>query len=180
MCNRSDCWSTKHSTNERLTKERLEAFRKNKTIRQFITSLDDEGNTTDDEDHQLFEALEDVIAHIVDVSTSTIDHEESMTGPIYSNLAHIDHPNHRVSFTATLQDASAIHALTGETPVSCYAEKLYGIMVDPGCARGSSGGREQYHEYCKVTSQRPEVDKSKSKHCQFGIGSKRSEGTETI
>lgn len=70
VCHRQGCWSTNHST-----KDLLNAFRKNKALRQLIGNLPDDDNSNDD-DRQLADALEDVTAHLVDMSLTKNDEDD--------------------------------------------------------------------------------------------------------
>lgn len=137
--------STNHGT-----KERLEALRSNKQIRQFIANLQDE-NDSEEVDRQIADVLEDVTAHLIDLQFNSDDEGNNATDPEFSHLANVDISDPCAAFTASLQDAADSHALKTCTPHSRYAGKLYGVMIDSGCARGSSGGHSQYLEYYKAT-----------------------------
>jgi hypothetical protein len=138
VCGRPGCWSTNHST-----KERLQAFRGNKVLRQFVTSLDD--GETDEEDCALADTLEEITAHIIDVNYSHANscHANDDKEP-FSHMATIEDTDGLVSFTARHLDATFSHALTAKIPHSRFGNIFQGVMIDTGCARGSSGGHAQY------------------------------------
>lgn len=141
FCQSSGCWSTNHST-----KERLEALQINKQIRQFIANHQDK-NDSEEGDRQMADGLKGVTAHSSDLQFNSDDEDNNDTGPVLSHLAIVDDSEHCAAFTASLQDAAVPHALTTCTPPSRYAGKFYAVMIDSGCARGSDGGHSQYLEY---------------------------------
>lgn len=108
------------------------------------------------------------------------DSDDDLNDPVFSHLAIIDDSNPWASFTATLQDASVADLLTADIPAPRYAGKFYGIMVDSGCAHGSSAGQSQYLEYCKATGRIPSMDQTQWRHFQFGRELEMSKGMAII
>lgn len=171
VCGKPGCWSTNHST-----KSRLQALKKNKVLRQFIAELKDD---SDDEDQQIVETLEDVTAHIIELTSNDVD-DDPDNDKVHSHLAQIDDSDEPISFAASLQDSIVAHALTAHSPKSRFAAKFHGVLIDTGCARGSTGGMLQYKLYCEALGKTPNIDSSKAKQCHFGIGSETSKGTANI
>lgn len=137
MCRPYVCWSTNQST-----KERLEAFQSNEQIRQFIANLQ-EGNDSEENDRHTADASENVTAHLMDLQLNSDDEGSNATDHVFSHFANVDDSDPCATFTTSLQDAAASHALTTCTPPSRYAGKFYCDMIDSGCARVSSGGPSQ-------------------------------------
>jgi len=78
VCKREGFWSSNHPT-----AERLKVLRQKKSFRQFMTSVQDED--TDEEDQELVEQLEDLVAHVIQVEHN----DEEATEP-YAMLTSID------------------------------------------------------------------------------------------
>ena len=59
-------------------------------------------------------------------------------------------------------------------------EYFYGVMIDTGCARASSGGLSQYRAYCRHIGKPESIDTSKTIHFKFGISGKDSVGRARV
>lgn len=103
-----------------------------------------------------------------------------MVPTLYSPTSNVDDFDPCASFTVSRQEAFSSHALTVCIPPYSYAGKFYGVMIDSGCDRGSSGGHSQYLEYCKATVQKPQINPTRARHCQLGIGSEIPQDTALI
>lgn len=129
--------------NEPQYKRRLELFRNHRALRQFITTLDENGDSSGEDEFELANALEGVTVHSADMDKRESSGDDSENG-MFAYLACIDNDNPCSVFTAKLQDVSIMHTLTSMILSSIYADKFYGVMIDSGRARGSSSGRVQY------------------------------------
>lgn len=74
-----------------------------------MTSLDDDGSNADG--RQLADALGDVSTHIIGMILND-DDEDSLSNGLLSHMANIEDIDEWTAFTATLQKATTIHALT--------------------------------------------------------------------
>lgn len=128
------------------TKVRLEAFRNNKAIHQFIANISD-GDKSEDDDKQLADASEDVSTHLVEVKFNNDDDNDDTNDLLFFHLVNINDSDPCTAFTAALQDATATRLLADATPSSRYAGHFYGVMVDSGCARE---GRTRYGKYIGI------------------------------
>lgn len=179
VCGRPGCWSSNHPP-----KERLQAYRKNKSIRQYFATLRDE-ESSEEEDVNVADAVEDVIAHFID-----INHDDSQTGTSspsnaeeeesFSHLATLRDEEGPASFTARLQNVAFTHSISDTVRKFRFSTKFEGLMIDTGAARGSTSGSVQYKAYCDFIGKSPSVDDSRAAMCHFGIGSARSRGVASI
>lgn len=137
VCKRKGCWSTNH-TNE----ARLAVLKKKKFARQFLTSIVEEEEESEKEE-DLTDQLEDMAAHIRDFSLD--DGSPSNSAPS-ANIARIDSEDSPTCFLATLLDSITAQSLTARIydKRKYLADKFFGILIDTGCSRSSSGGLEQY------------------------------------
>lgn len=174
VCKRPGCWSTNHSS-----KERLKAYRNSKILRQFITSLSPE-TESDEEEQETADALDDVIAHIIEIGQNDKHDITEDDGSSFSHIASIDDKDESASFSAQLSDSIMTHALTTRVPQSRFGGNFNGIMIDTGAARGSSAGKAQYQAYCSKTGRQVNINESRAARCHFGIGSAVSLGTASI
>lgn len=179
VCKKKGCWSTNHSKEDRLA-----ALRKNRQVRQFFTAVQEESeqeNETSvnddngDMNEEQLQELEDLAgtAHVVQVDLNLDDEEVRPTG----FFATAEDSNNTTAYIACIRDAAVSHALTATLSIdSRYdAEFFYGVMIDTGCARASSGGLSQYRAYCRHVGQPENIDPSKKVFCKFGIS-----GTDSI
>lgn len=83
--------------------------------------------------------MEDVSAHVIEIEIKNDDDDDGKTS-CYFHLPHIDDDENCAAFTATVHNATITHGLTWKQLTSRYAGKFYGVMIDTGCARRSSGG----------------------------------------
>lgn len=174
VCKRLGCWSTNHSS-----KERLRAYRKSKVLRQFVPTLSPD-NESDQKDHETANALDDVIAHIIEIEQDEDGGNHEDSEEYFSHIATIDGEDKYVSFTAQLNDSAMTHALTSQIPQARFGSNFKGVMVDTGAARGSSAGKTQYEAYRATIGKDVLIDESRAAKCHFGIGSAMSLGIAPI
>lgn len=68
VCKKQGCWSTNHSTSERLA-----ALKKHKQIRQFLTEIGEEDEDNDEHENsdgsvnELVDELEDIVTHMINI-----------------------------------------------------------------------------------------------------------------
>lgn len=120
------------------------------------------------------DALEEVSAALIDMLLNFNEDGKNFVDPLFSHLNHVGNSYPCAAFTAALQDASAVHVLTEGIPPSFHADKSYGILVDSGCASGSSGDHSQYLKYYKAFGQNSSIDPTRTRHCQFSLDSEVS------
>lgn len=168
VCKRRGCWSPNHRTTER-----IKALRKDKVARQFIASISKEESSNSESEDELNE-IEELSAHVLNIT----DNDENI--PLPTNVTPSDKSNPK-AFLADLFSISEIHALTMQTGITRYDdEHFYGIIIDTGCAKASTGGLKQYKAYCRHIGIDEEIDSSKKVHYQFGISGFLSLGTAKI
>lgn len=175
VCKRKGCWSTNH-TNE----ERLAALRKSKSFRQFLTIVFNDNDEDDcDPETELTDQLEEIAAHVIDLGND--DGSSSGAGPS-SNIARIESDDNSASFLASLLDSITAHSLTARVydRKQYSADKFFGILIDTGCSRSSSGGLDQYRAYCQHIGIDENIDRSKTAVCKFGISSSQSVGVADV
>lgn len=174
VCKQKGCWSTNHTT-----KERLEALKRNKTVRQFLTdvSTEDQSDQQNSEEMALDE-IENITAHIIDIDSQSLNNEPLRYIQDFDNE---NCPGQVSTFTSNMTNSITIHALTGNIlQCSRYnSDKFHGILVDTGAARGSTSSESQYVAYCQHVGQKPQIKASKTT-CLFGIGKTESIGTAII
>lgn len=123
----------------------MAAIRKVKGIRQFIAQVSD---YSEDEEKELVEELEDVAADIIH-----LDHEGDTLGEtdtdVHGFIASNEGEEFMGGYAAQLGESSDVHALTKHLykPKRYGRDTFQGVMVDTGCARGSSAGEDQYMAY---------------------------------
>lgn len=180
VCGRPGCWSTNHSP-----KERLRSYRKNKSIRQFIASFENESSSDEDKE-DVADAIDDIVTHFIQINGDSKDpnyEDDNHFDPkeeCFSHMATLDDDDSSIAFTAQLQNVAFIHSASGSLPEPRFGEKFEGILIDTGAAKGSSAGSNQYKAYCEYVGQDPRIDRSKAATCHFGIGSTKSVGTASI
>lgn len=172
VCKRQGCWSTNHPKEERIA-----ALRKNRQVRRYFTSSKDHADDTDNDsrseelEEKHLEELEDLAgpAHVVQIDFVPPEDLSENSENVADNTT---------AFVACTQDAAASHALTAErcSDFRYNDEYFYGVMIDTGCARASSGGLAQYRAYCRHVGEQEDIDKSKRVFCKFGISGKMSVG----
>lgn len=172
VCKRPGCWSTNHSS-----KERLKAYRQSKSLRQFVTSLSPD-EESDDDDRATADALEDVITHIIDIGRTDDDNNSENSLDSFSHIARIEDDDAPAAYTAQLNNSITAYTMT--RAVARFGSKFDGIMIDTGAARGSSAGKAQYNAYCSFIGRSANIDDSRAARCHFGIGSAISLGTAPI
>lgn len=171
VCKKKGCWSTNHTK-----EERLKALQSNGTFKKLSAYFKEESSeSSHDDDDIVLDELEQLSAQVSN-DAANAPQSTHLTPP------QIEDEDNLSSFIAHLRESSAIHALTSDVykPRRYSEEHFYGIMVDSGCAKGSTGGREQYHAYCRHIGTQPSVQKSKSTRVTFGKGSAQSFGTAII
>ena len=169
VCHKKGCWSTNHSKEERIA-----ALRKNRQVRQFLTTVSDseggdsapvdEGDENRDLDDAQLEELEDLAgpALVVQIDVDVDDCDEDEQPTCY--FATTDDDDNATAYIASARDAAVSHALTAtfDNDSRYNDEFFYGVMIDTGCARASSGGLPQYRAYCRYIGQTENIDTSKT------------------
>ena len=187
VCHKKGCWSTNHSK-----KERIDALRKNRQVRQFLTTVSDsddgdaapadevEDNRDIDDAHleELEELAGPALVVQIDVDTDECDEDEQPT----CYFAKADDEDNTTDYIASARDASVSHALTAtfKNDSRYNDEFFYGVMIDTGSARASSGGLPQYRAYCRHIGHAENIDTSKTVYCKFGISGKQSVGRARV
>lgn len=97
-------------------------------------------------------------------------------------VATADDSDNNTAYTASARNATVSHALNGSVfNDSRYNEEFfYGVMIDTGCARASSGGLSQYRAYCRHIGATEKLDTSRTVFCKFGISGKVSIGLAEV
>lgn len=133
----------------------------NKTVREFMVSLQDNVNS-DDEDEQVDDGVEDIIPHLIPID----DHdggpklhvgEDYWNHECFSHIATIVTMDGPACCTARLQNVLIAHGVTATLPNLCIGNKYYGVLAGPEAAQGSSGGGKQYHACCNFVAHKPNV-----------------------
>lgn len=109
-----------------------------------MASLDDSGNSEDDED-QLSNAIENAVAHFIQINTDAGDNSFDEYSPekikeCFSHVAtpaEMDEPD---SLAARLQNVAFAHAVMEAVPKWGFADTFEGILIDTAASRGSSTG----------------------------------------
>lgn len=81
-----------------------------------MATLKDEDSS--DDEQELLEALDDVAAHIIDVSSKTYDGDKNL----FSNLASIEDDDEPSAYVSRLKCVSTYHALQGKAPTRFHDE----------------------------------------------------------
>lgn len=83
-------------------------------MRQFFANLTEKNDVSGD-DGQFVEEMEEISTHHTNFAPTSDRDEDDQITSVFSNFASIDDDDECASFTALVQDASAIHALTEKT-----------------------------------------------------------------
>lgn len=137
----------------------LESVSEQQDHTSIVLQLQD--GSTDDEESELADTLEDVAIHLSDLPNAAPNNDEDDKIDFHTHIATIDDMHEPSSFLATLQTISVNHTLTRTVP-SRNSEIFEGIMVDTGAARGSTSGRTQYMAYCNATGRLPVMDETRA------------------
>ena len=167
VCGKSGCWSTNHTTEERLS-----AFRKNKKYRAYIADsfLQEDKDGDDDETYSDADAFNVELDHYLEHLECNDQECEPM-----SNFTQADG-----MFLSELQDFATVHAISKELsiPRSRRYErgKFYGIAIDTCCSYKSVGSYEQYLAYCSYVGVNPKINSNGSRNVGFGLSNTTSRG----
>ena len=202
VCRKENCWSTRHSKEER--DESMRKFKNNlnrrfdRNPRQYITDFEGtDPETTEAETDKDFDIEEQIETLILDADMSS-ESEPDTTEPPETFLTSINilSTADAENLTSTLADRAFAHALTGldilpnqpDKPTTMvynphrgrYSDKCFhGIMIDTGAAARSTTGLGQFLAYTRIYGD-IQIDKTRSYTFQFGIGSSASIGVATI
>lgn len=130
----------------------------------------------DDKERGILEALDDVTAQVIDVSSKQ-DLRDNKN--IFSHLASIEDDDEPSEYVLRLKCVSIVQDMHGSMPRR-FDGNFQGVMIDTGAARGSSGGKAQYLSYCKATGRKPDIDYTRAARGHFGIGTIISVGVGDI
>lgn len=177
-CKKQGCWSTNHSTSERLA-----ALKKHKKIRQFLAEIGEEDENNDEDENsdgsanELVDELENIVTHMINIIEDQDDSREPTV-----TMADVRDDDEISAFAAQLREVATAHALTRKVYDSTRyrREHFYGVMVDTGAARGSTCSETQYLAYCRQVGKAPSINASRKANCVFGIGSTPSKGIAEI
>lgn len=133
-------------------------------------------DSKEDDKEELLESLNNVAAHIVDVSLSEEQPDEKN---ILSHMASIDNEDEHSSYISLLACVPAFYALNKDVPRRNVCD-FDSIMIDTGATRGSSGGKRQFFNYCKAMGQKSVFDDICAARCHFGIETTISSGVGNI
>lgn len=155
----------------------MNALKNNKHIEAFVAQFNDDVHKDSDPEGQ--DAIDDLVAHVLDISDGPDDAVMEPNGP------HDDVQDNVQIFFHNLSDCAVIHTLTHHIPSASREtrydhEKFRGILVDTGAARGNTSSLKQYLAYCNHIGCSPTIDGSKAATCYFGNGSERSQGVASI
>lgn len=70
---------------------------------------------------------------------------------LFSRMVTVDDNDECTAFTTALQEIIKIHALNANLPPHLYDDSFYGVMIEAGCAHGSSIDYAKYMAYWKGT-----------------------------
>jgi hypothetical protein len=172
VCKKENCWSTKHTEEER--EESKKRFRKNLDQRfgQYITEYEGEEEQYDDDEIELINAF--FIGHDGD---SEAEQFFTTTVNSLSNQAF----QHVLTRSIPTSDSSP-DPFAYATSSRYTSDKFYGIMVDTGASKVSTAGWGQYLAYKKAVDMDATIDDSTAGaiNVQFGIGSTPSVGSLTV
>lgn len=106
----------------------------------FSLQEDDNGSET----HGAIDELEDVAAHILNINEDDQTNENITSAEI--KICSTESHDNCEEFVAFTRDSAVSHALSPRLPeIHPYSnEKFYGLLIDTGCSRASSGGYQQY------------------------------------
>lgn len=118
-------------------------------------------------------------AHVINFS---FDDEPPSEAGSSAKIARIDSNDNSTCFLESLRDSTTSHNLTARIcKRNQYPANLFfGILIDTGCSRSSSGGLDQYRAYRRHVGQHESIDRTKTAFCNFGIGGTSSIGVATI
>lgn len=194
ICKKKDCWSTRHTQEERdEARARYKAtFDKkiNQRVDQYLAEDGDrEGDDTDTHD-ELTDLADEFEALVVEVEGTSTTEESDVF------ITEAGYPIEQVKATEIvrkLSDKATTHALLknndsyDEANNECFATDRYGpnefhgIMIDTGAAGKSTAGYNQYIAYEKLFGKTPiDTGQEGAVKATFGIGSTTSIGSITI
>lgn len=126
---------------------------------------DFEKSSISDNENGVTEELEEITSNFMKLNEKIGNGE---------NISAENSQHNKVScFVAHLHDSKATHALTSDLHcLEGYSKgTFYGIMIDSGCAKGSTAGMDQYMAYCKHMGIKPKIDMNRKANVTFGKGS---------
>ena len=150
-------------------------------MRQFLTEVTTEDTTNVDESSEddAVQDLEEFCAMLTipEPSGSDVDEED-----VHVLLSHTTADENEQCFAAHLRESSSTHALTTRVYDSSryMSSEFYGILIDTGCSKASTGGSAKYRAYCCLVGTPPDIDLSNRIVCHFGVGNAKSLGVATI
>lgn len=108
-----------------------------------------EPSESDENDEQVAEAAEDIVAHMIHVYRHSTENASAFTKAgkwqkSFSHLSRIDGENGLVPFVPRMQDAGFPHIITASIPKQKFGESFTEILVDTGAARERSSASAQY------------------------------------
>ncbi|KAI0993887.1 hypothetical protein K3495_g14297, partial [Podosphaera aphanis] len=175
VCKNINCWSTKHSKEER--DKARQNFKKNldRKVQQYLASEEE-----DEEDIE-FEAL------LNDDENCSDSNETYFTsyGPINGSVVATYLANQ--AFKHNLIPTDFAHTTVNTDPFAYIAttnrynsSQFYGIMIDTGAAQRSTAGYGQYLAYERLFGGAINQSKAGKVSVQFGIGSATSIGSTMV
>lgn len=173
VCGKPGYWSTNHPL-----RERMNALRKNKHIKAFVAHFHEDSKDHSDAEGQ--DAIEDLVAHVLDISET--DHD-TIGDDDAEQVS--DHEAFQIFFHS-LSNCAVLHTLTHLVPSTSYqpsshgTKKFRGILIDTGAARGNTSSMDQYLSYCYHVGCKRNTDRSKAAACHFGNSSEKSQGIARI
>lgn len=167
VCGKTVCWSTPHGT-----KERFQALKNCRQIRQIVTELIFEKQIDDNGNRKLTSALEKIMVHMLEEGQAIVnDAVDSYKIPTEDSNISLAFRGHILKGSAVRAIPSSLFQLTPQVPFK-------GIRFDTGASLVSSGNINQYMVYCTVTGTKPRFDESKRANMRFGIGKDVSKGMD--
>ncbi|KHJ31984.1 hypothetical protein EV44_g3858 [Erysiphe necator] len=187
ICQKSGCWSSRHSAIERYNKnfKRVAERRYDQFLVEFEgkSDYDDDNNDTEIEtlitDINKFE-ISDSEAFITEVGTINLTEASKLItklsdrSAVHALLRKNDYIEEHRIMTPKLKSSFIVSDRYGPS-------KFHGIMIDTGAAGKSTAGYNQYLAYCQLFSSIPINESEKgSVNATFGIGSTTSIGSIII